>query len=115
MAIRARAEGRNAKKAWVWEGPGRGPNLSQSRVPWGRVAECTESTPACRSASSITPRAPPVESLVGEPGTGKSVIKNALKELDPKTLLTPTVKRTLHTYHPVLHILGRPRPQHLHR
>ena len=43
--------------------------------------------------------------LVGEPGTGKSVIKNALKELDPKMLLTPTVNRTLHTYHSVLRIL----------
>lgn len=43
--------------------------------------------------------------LVGEPGTGKSVIKQALKELDPKMLLTPTVNRTLHTYHSVLRIL----------
>jgi len=43
--------------------------------------------------------------LVGEPGTGKSVIKQALKELDPKILLTPTVNRTLHTYHSVLRIL----------
>lgn len=43
--------------------------------------------------------------LVGEPGTGKSVIKQALKDLDPKMLLTPTVNRTLHTYHSVLRIL----------
>lgn len=43
--------------------------------------------------------------LVGEPGTGKSIIKQALKELDPKMLLTPTVNRTLHTYHSVLRIL----------
>jgi len=43
--------------------------------------------------------------VVGEPGTGKSVIKHALKELDPKMLLTPTVNRTLHTYHSVLRIL----------
>ncbi len=43
--------------------------------------------------------------LVGEPGTGKSVIKQALRELDPKMLLTPTVNRTLHTYHSVLRIL----------
>jgi len=43
--------------------------------------------------------------LVGQPGTGKSVIKQALREHDPKTLLTPTVNRTLHTYHSVLRIL----------
>ncbi len=43
--------------------------------------------------------------LVGEPGTGKSVIKQALRAHDPKMLLTPTVNRTLHTYHSVLRIL----------
>ncbi len=43
--------------------------------------------------------------LVGEPGTGKSVIKHALQGLDPKMLLTPTVNRTLHTYHSVLRTL----------
>ncbi len=43
--------------------------------------------------------------LLGQPGTGKSVIKQALKAHDPKMLLTPTVNRTLHTYHSVLRIL----------
>jgi type II secretory pathway predicted ATPase ExeA len=43
--------------------------------------------------------------LVGQPGTGKSIIKQALREHDPKMLLTPTVNRTLHTYHSVLRIL----------
>jgi type II secretory pathway predicted ATPase ExeA len=43
--------------------------------------------------------------VLGAPGTGKSVIKQALKESDPKMLLTPTVNRTLHTYHSVLRIL----------
>ncbi len=43
--------------------------------------------------------------LVSEPGTGKSVIKQALKELDSKMPLTPTVNRTLHMYHSVLRIL----------
>lgn len=43
--------------------------------------------------------------LVGQPGTGKSIIKQALQDLNPKSLLTPTVNRTLHTYHSVLRIL----------
>lgn len=43
--------------------------------------------------------------VVGEPGTGKSVIKRALVRHDPKRLITPVVNRTLHTYHSVLRIL----------
>ncbi|MFZ5895123.1 MAG: ExeA family protein [Myxococcota bacterium] len=43
--------------------------------------------------------------IVGEPGTGKSVIKRALCEYDPKRLMTPVVNRTLHTYHSTLRIL----------
>jgi len=43
--------------------------------------------------------------VVGEPGTGKSVLKQALVEHDPKRLITPVVNRTLHTYHSVLRIL----------
>lgn len=43
--------------------------------------------------------------VVGEPGTGKSVIKQALVSHDPKRLITPVVNRTLHTYHSVLGIL----------
>lgn len=43
--------------------------------------------------------------VVGEPGTGKSVIKHALVNHDPKRLITPVVNRTLHTYHSVLRIL----------
>lgn len=43
--------------------------------------------------------------LVGEPGTGKSVIKDALRAHDPKRLLVSVVNRTLHTYHSVLRIL----------
>lgn len=43
--------------------------------------------------------------VVGDPGTGKSVIKNALVQHDPKRLITPVVNRTLHTYHSVLRIL----------
>jgi MSHA biogenesis protein MshM len=43
--------------------------------------------------------------IVGEPGTGKSVIKQALCQHDPKRLMTPVVNRTLHTYHSTLRIL----------
>ena len=43
--------------------------------------------------------------LIGEPGTGKSVIKEALTRHDPKRLLAPVVNRTLHTYHSTLRIL----------
>lgn len=43
--------------------------------------------------------------IVGEPGTGKSVIKQALCRHDPKRLITPVVNRTLHTYHSTLRIL----------
>jgi type II secretory pathway predicted ATPase ExeA len=43
--------------------------------------------------------------IVGEPGTGKSIIKQALCRHDPKRLITPVVNRTLHTYHSTLRIL----------
>lgn len=43
--------------------------------------------------------------IVGEPGTGKSIIKHALCRHDPKRLITPVVNRTLHTYHSTLRIL----------
>jgi MSHA biogenesis protein MshM len=43
--------------------------------------------------------------IVGEPGTGKSMIKQALCQHDPKRLITPVVNRTLHTYTSTLRIL----------
>ena len=43
--------------------------------------------------------------ILGEPGTGKSVIKQALCRHDPKRLITPVVNRTLHSYHATLRIL----------
>ncbi len=43
--------------------------------------------------------------IVGEPGTGKSIIKHVLREHDPKRMLTPVVNRTLHAYHSILRIL----------
>lgn len=44
--------------------------------------------------------------VMGEPGTGKSVIKHALMKHDPKRILTPSVSRTLHTYSNTLQILS---------
>lgn len=43
--------------------------------------------------------------VLGEPGTGKSVLKQALVAHDPKRMITPVVNRTLHTYHNTLRIL----------
>jgi MSHA biogenesis protein MshM len=43
--------------------------------------------------------------VVGEPGTGKTVVKQALCNHDPKRLIAPVVNRTLHTYHSTLRIL----------
>jgi MSHA biogenesis protein MshM len=44
--------------------------------------------------------------VLGEPGTGKTVLKEALKAFDPKRLITPTVSRTLHTYFNTIKILS---------
>jgi len=43
--------------------------------------------------------------VMGEPGTGKSVLKHALIAHDPKKIITPSVSRTLHTYSNTLQIL----------
>lgn len=43
--------------------------------------------------------------VLGEPGTGKSVLKQSLLAHDPKRLIIPVVNRTLHTYHNTLRIL----------
>ena len=43
--------------------------------------------------------------VMGEPGTGKSVIKQALISHDPKRVITPAIARTLHTYTNTLRIL----------
>jgi len=43
--------------------------------------------------------------VVGEPGTGKSVIKNALVKHDRKKIITPAIGRTLHTYSNTLQVL----------
>src|SRR5919204_1947317 len=43
--------------------------------------------------------------VLGEPGTGKSILKHTLLNHDPKRMITPVVNRTLHTYHNTLRIL----------
>ncbi len=43
--------------------------------------------------------------VIGRPGTGKSVIKEALKQLPEKQHLVATVARTLHTYTNTVKIL----------
>ncbi len=43
--------------------------------------------------------------VVGEPGTGKSVLEEAVCRHDVKRMITPIVNRTLHTYHSTLRIL----------
>lgn len=43
--------------------------------------------------------------VLGEPGTGKSVLKHSLLAHDPKRMITPVINRTLHTYHNTLRIL----------
>ena len=43
--------------------------------------------------------------IMGDPGTGKSVIKNAIVNQDKKKVITPTVSRTLHTYPSILKLL----------
>ena len=44
--------------------------------------------------------------IVEEPGTGKTVIKHAIIQHDPKRMITPAIARTLHTYSNTLHILA---------
>ncbi len=43
--------------------------------------------------------------LLGEPGSGKSVIKESLCRHDPKRMITPVVNRTMHTFTSTLKIL----------
>ena len=42
--------------------------------------------------------------LLGEPGTGKTTLKETLREHDEKRLIVPVVSRTLHTYRNTLRI-----------
>jgi MSHA biogenesis protein MshM len=42
--------------------------------------------------------------ILGEPGTGKSVLKNTLIHHDPKQWITPVINRSLHTWHNMLRL-----------
>lgn len=42
--------------------------------------------------------------VLGDPGTGKTVLKESLNNFDPQRLITPIVSRTLHTYYNTLRI-----------
>ena len=43
--------------------------------------------------------------IVGEPGTGKSILKEAVCKHETKKMITPVVNRTLHTYFSIVRIL----------
>jgi type II secretory pathway predicted ATPase ExeA len=43
--------------------------------------------------------------ILGEPGTGKSILKNALTELDPNQTITLVINRSLHTWRNILRLL----------
>jgi MSHA biogenesis protein MshM len=43
--------------------------------------------------------------ILGEPGTGKSVLKNALIHHNPKQWITPVINRSLHSWHNLLRLL----------
>ena len=45
--------------------------------------------------------------LMGEPGTGKTVIKRVISQKTDKTTMVVNVARTLHTYFNTIKILGR--------
>jgi type II secretory pathway predicted ATPase ExeA len=43
--------------------------------------------------------------ILGEPGTGKTVLKNAILRYDPKQWITPVINRSLHTWPNLLRLL----------
>jgi hypothetical protein len=43
--------------------------------------------------------------IFGEPGTGKTILKNAITRHDPKQWITPVINRSLHTWHNLLRLL----------
>lgn len=43
--------------------------------------------------------------ILGNPGTGKTVLKNAIIHHSPKQWITPVVNRSLHTWHNILRLL----------
>ncbi len=45
--------------------------------------------------------------ILGEPGTGKTVLKNHIATHNPKEWITPVINRSLHTWHNILRLLCR--------
>lgn len=43
--------------------------------------------------------------IIGEPGTGKSILKNAIVSHNPKQWVTPVINRSLHSWHNILRLL----------
>ena len=43
--------------------------------------------------------------IIGEPGTGKSILKNAILNHNPKQWITPVINRSLHSWHNILRLL----------
>lgn len=43
--------------------------------------------------------------ILGEPGTGKSTLKNAITRQDPRQCITPVINRSLHTWPNILRLL----------
>lgn len=43
--------------------------------------------------------------ILGNPGTGKTVLKNAIIHHNPKQWLTPVINRSLHTWHNILRLM----------
>lgn len=43
--------------------------------------------------------------IIGEPGTGKTILKNAIIRHDPKQWITPVINRSLHTWPNLLRLL----------
>lgn len=40
--------------------------------------------------------------ILGKPGTGKTILKNAVIHHNPKESITPVINRSLHTWHNML-------------
>ncbi|MCP5111343.1 MAG: AAA family ATPase [bacterium] len=43
--------------------------------------------------------------ILGEPGTGKTILKNAVIHHEPKRWITPVINRSLHSWHNMLRLL----------
>lgn len=43
--------------------------------------------------------------ILGEPGTGKTILKHAIIRHDPRQWITPVINRTMHTWHNLMRLL----------